>query len=104
MNRRSFLATGVSAVTAGLVPAGSGAVPRPAAAARPAGVQGATGRRFGLDYAPHFGMFRHHAGDDLVDQLRFMHDEGFRSLEDNTARGRSPAADPARSGCFAMSD
>jgi len=38
---------------------------------------------FGLDYAPHFGMFRHHAGDDLVDQLRFMHNEGFRLLEDN---------------------
>ncbi len=40
-------------------------------------------RRFGLDYAPHFGMFRHHAGEDLLDQLRFMHDEGFRALEDN---------------------
>lgn len=38
---------------------------------------------FTLDYAPHFGMFRHHAGDDLVDQLKFMHDEGFRALEDN---------------------
>ena len=46
-------------------------------------VPSAQGTPFGLDYAPHFGMFRHHAGDDLVDQLRFMHDEGFRSLEDN---------------------
>ncbi len=28
-------------------------------------------------------MFRHHAGDDLLDQIRFMADEGFRVLEDN---------------------
>lgn len=47
--------------------------------------------RFGLDYAPHFGMFRHHAGEDLIDQLRFMHDEGFRSLEDNDLPGRPVA-------------
>ena len=51
----------------------------------------APGRRFGLDYAPHFGMFRHHAGEDLVDQLRFMHDEGFRSLEDNNLPRRDVA-------------
>ena len=91
MHRRSFLAAGVSAVAAGLVPAGSGAVPPPAAAGRSAGAQGAGGRRFGLDYAPHFGMFRHHAGGDLVDQLRFMHDEGFRSLEDNSLPRRDVA-------------
>lgn len=47
--------------------------------------------RFGLHYATHFGMFRHHAGDDLVDQIRFMHDEGFTALEDNGMRNRSPA-------------
>jgi hydroxypyruvate isomerase len=39
--------------------------------------------RFQLKYAPHFGMFRAHAGDDLIDQLRFMRDEGFVALEDN---------------------
>ena len=83
MNRRSFFATGVSAVAAGLAAAGSRAAAHPAGPGRSGSAQGATGRRFGLDYAPHFGMFRHHAGEDLVDQLRFMHDEGFRSLEDN---------------------
>lgn len=46
---------------------------------------------FSLDYAPHFGMFRASSGDDLVDQLRFMHEQGFRSLEDNGMRGRSVA-------------
>ncbi len=40
-------------------------------------------RRFSLKYAPHFGMFRHNAGDDPLDQLQFMADEGFTALEDN---------------------
>jgi hydroxypyruvate isomerase len=43
---------------------------------------------FNLDYAPHFGMFKGHAGEDLIDQLKFMHDQGFRSLEDNGLLGR----------------
>ena len=47
--------------------------------------------RFRLKYAPHFGMFRHHAGDDLVDQLKFMADEGFTAMEDNGMAGRDPA-------------
>lgn len=38
---------------------------------------------FGLKYAPHFGMFKNHAGDQLLDQLTFMHEMGFRALEDN---------------------
>src|SRR5699024_1322411 len=45
---------------------------------------------FNLNYAPHFGMFRHHAGDDLIDQLKFMADRGFTALEDNGLMGRSP--------------
>jgi hydroxypyruvate isomerase len=44
---------------------------------------------FTLDYAPHFGMFRNHAGDDLVKQIDFMAEAGFRSIEDNGMRGRS---------------
>lgn len=43
---------------------------------------------FTLDYAPHFGMFRHSAGEDLLDQLQFMSDNGFKSLEDNGMKGR----------------
>jgi hydroxypyruvate isomerase len=43
---------------------------------------------FTLDYAPHFGMFEEHAGEDLIDQIRFMADRGFRSLEDNGMAGR----------------
>ncbi len=45
---------------------------------------------FNLKYAPHFGMFRQHAGDDLIDQLKFMADAGFAALEDNGLMGREP--------------
>ena len=34
---------------------------------------------FKLKYAPHFGMFKHHAGDDHVAQLQFV---GIRRQED----------------------
>ena len=44
---------------------------------------------FNLLYAPHFGMFNHHSGSDLVDQIQFMYDMGFRSLEDNGMKERS---------------
>lgn len=50
-----------------------------------------TSRAFRLRYAPHFGMFRQHAGDDLVAQLEFMRAEGFTALEDNGMKGRSVA-------------
>jgi hydroxypyruvate isomerase len=49
-------------------------------------------QKFRLAYAPHFGMFREHAGADLVAQLEFMASEGFPALEDNGMRGR-PVAD-----------
>ena len=45
---------------------------------------------FRLDYAPHFGMFENHAGEDLIDQLKFMADMGFTALEDNGMMHRSP--------------
>ena len=54
-----------------------------AAAAVTLGRAAAPPRRFSLNYAPHFGMFRHSAGDDPVDQLQFMADQGFAALEDN---------------------
>ena len=41
------------------------------------------GSGFKLKYAPHFGMFKHHAGEDLIDQLKFMTEEGFTAIEDN---------------------
>ena len=43
---------------------------------------------FNLNYAPHFGMFENHAGEDLIDQIKFMADQGFRALEDNNLKRR----------------
>ena len=45
--------------------------------------------KFISKFAPHFGMFKNSAGDDLIDQLKFMADNGFTALEDNGMKGRS---------------
>ncbi len=45
-------------------------------------------RSFKMKYAPHFGMFKSHAGDDIIDQLNFMADAGFEALEDNSMMKR----------------
>ncbi|ARA92260.1 xylose isomerase [Rhodothermaceae bacterium RA] len=94
MKRRDFVRTGLAA-GAGWAAAGATSV----AFAAPH-----TRRTFNLKYAPHFGMFKHHAGDDVVDQIKFMADQGFRALEDNGMKGRSVrdqeriAAEMARQG------
>ena len=44
--------------------------------------------KFKLKYASHFGMFQNSAGKDVIDQLKFMADQGFMALEDNGMMGR----------------
>ncbi len=44
--------------------------------------------KFKMKFAPHLGMFKHHAGDDPIDQLNFMADQGFSGFEDNGMRER----------------
>lgn len=46
-------------------------------------------KTFKLNYAPHNGMFAAHAGKDFIDQIKFMHDQGFRAIEDNGLLRRS---------------
>ena len=43
---------------------------------------------FRLKYAPHIGMFKHTAGEDPIDQLNFMADQGFTAFEDNEMKNR----------------
>ncbi len=78
MRRRDFVRTGLAAGAAALAgtPAGAHSLPRKA---------------FHLHYAPHLGMFAAHAGEDPVDQLNFMADQGFTAFEDNGMKDRSTA-------------
>lgn len=46
------------------------------------------GEPFHLNYAIHDGMFKNHAGDNFIDQIKFAYDAGFRSIEDNGLTGR----------------
>lgn len=82
MERRKFLKkVGISGAVAGL---GAGLNMDATASEKKAS------ETYNLNYAPHFGMFKSHAGEDLLDQLTFMHEQGFRGLEDNGMMGRTP--------------
>jgi hydroxypyruvate isomerase len=85
MQRRSFIKS--SAIASGAILTGS--VNKASAGSM---MKSAAGKHdFKLKYAPHFGMFRHSAGEDLLDQLRFMADEGFTAMEDNGMMNRDVA-------------
>jgi hydroxypyruvate isomerase len=45
--------------------------------------------KFKLKYAPHLGMFKNSVGDDPIEQIKFMADQGFTAFEDNGMMGRS---------------
>jgi len=81
ISRRNFLTrtiAGATAISLGLPYKGSKAVD-----------QTAKKHQFKLKYAPHFGMFKHHAGEDLIDQIKFMAEVGFTAMEDNGMKDRS---------------
>ena len=44
---------------------------------------------FKLKYAPSFGMFKEHVGNDIEDNIKFCSDMGFRAMFDNGLMGRS---------------
>ena len=79
MNRREFIAKGVTAGTT------------IALGAQAAVVQGRNTNqaKFRMKYAPHFGMFRNSAGNDPIDQLKFAADQGFTAWEDNRMMSKS---------------
>ena len=81
MNRRSFvknnfLAAGAMAFSTTGKSADSGTI--------------ITDKPFNLDYAPHDGMFTNTVGQDFMDQIKYMYDRGFRSIEDNGMTSRTP--------------
>ncbi|MXW81963.1 MAG: TIM barrel protein [Rhodothermaceae bacterium] len=79
MTRREFMPS------AALMTAAASLGCAPLATEAENGVQDA----FSMHYAPHFGMFKNSAGDDLVDQLNFAADQGFTAWEDNGMKGRN---------------
>lgn len=83
MNRKTFLKNSLIAGSA--LASGTGAA---VGTASSDGTVSAPQSGFTLNYAPHFGMFRHNAGDKLLDQLTFMAGQGFTALEDNGMKGR----------------
>jgi hydroxypyruvate isomerase len=87
MNRRDFLQKTAAASILTTLPATLSAQTAPAS--RPAAPTAVKPKRtFKLKYAPHIGMFKASAGDDPLDQLRFMADNGFTAFEDNGMMGR----------------
>lgn len=84
MNRRKFIQKG--ALTGSLFTLGGGILASESWRASQKHLNKLTG--FHLKYAPHDGMFKHHAGDDIFAQLEFMADQGFTAFEDNEMRNR----------------
>lgn len=80
MKRRQFLQS-TSAVALTALGAAVGRATPPGARPRRDG--------FHMKFAPHLGMFSHHAADPL-DQIAFMADQGFRAFECNGMKSFSP--------------
>ena len=79
MKRRTFIKTStIAAPIATILPGSATARSSESIEADP----------FKMKFAPHLGMFKHHAGEDPIDQLNFMADQGFSAYEDNGMKGR----------------
>jgi hydroxypyruvate isomerase len=88
VKRRSFIAgTLASAASLAAAPLTLSAKlsPQPQAAPKPSG---ASGGRFGMNFAPSFGQFKAHAGTDLLAQIEFAAAEGFTAMFDNNIMSR----------------
>jgi hydroxypyruvate isomerase len=75
MFRRNFISKTITSAVAGIL-----ATP---AVASVSDNSPAAKETFKLNYGPHDGMFAASAGKDFVEQIKFMHEQGFRSIEDN---------------------
>lgn len=83
MKRRNFMQSSVLAGTALLTGGVLNAAPNDSSQST-----NAAGKPFNLNYGIHDGMFKNHAGDDFLDQIKFAYEQGFRAIEDNGMSGR----------------
>ena len=51
--------------------------------------------KFNVKFAPHAGTFKEHAGEDILDQIRWAAERGFTAWEDNGMPNRTPAEQQA---------
>lgn len=83
MNRRNFITnTATAAGIAGLTAA-------PFLQTDAAEVKSSNDSKFKLRYGPSFGTFSLSAGKDLLDQIKFCNDQGFRAMFDNGLMGKT---------------
>jgi len=82
LNRRNFLTSSAllagTALAGGIFPARAGETTAPVA-------------KFRLRYAPHPGMFKANAGDNVINQIKFCADQGFTAFEYNGLPDEPPA-------------
>ncbi len=90
MNRRTFLHRSSLATAAVGLPLTSTWAASPA-----------SDTPYKLKFAPHLGMFAHHAGKGEVEQLEFMADMGFHGFEDNGMKDRPQAVQEAMAATMA---
>lgn len=93
MERRKFLQqgtlAGISALALGGIANKSQAATGSSAAAKE--------KPFKMNFAPHDGQFKLSAGNDFLDQIKYMYDQGFRAIEDNGMMHR-PVAEQEKIG------
>ena len=77
MNRRHFISSAVAATAVGATGQLSA---KPSSSSEP----------FKLMYAPGFRHFKNSAGEDPLDQIQFIYDNGFRGIEDNGMMKKDP--------------
>jgi hydroxypyruvate isomerase len=80
MNRRQFIKDSAIAATATSLVATSASAAHHASKPKP----------FKLKYAPHAGHFKHSAGNDVIDQIKYAHDQGFTAWEFNPLPNETP--------------
>ncbi len=79
VSRRHFLSGAVAVAAVSAMPSMAGAADA-----------NQSPKKFKLKYGPDLGAFRQHAGNDPIDNLKFMADEGFSGMFDNGLMGKPP--------------
>ncbi|MCK5174395.1 MAG: hypothetical protein KAR47_13455, partial [Planctomycetes bacterium] len=78
MDSRSFVAAGLAAGATAVSMTASGSQAKAAGRSRTSKKGG-----FKLKYAPKINAFKMHAGNDPIDNIKFIADQGFRAIFDN---------------------